>query len=94
MLHSRWYCHGCHREWVYAHHWHVSDGCPICRGDVTQETYDAAFPGADLPRSGVSTPPPLTERAALPTIEAQRSAVIAMQDETDEISDVLWSAYE
>lgn len=52
MMHTRWFCHTCRREWVFALSWQPEDGCPGCHGSqVEHVTYTAAFPGGDLPRS-------------------------------------------
>jgi len=55
---TRWLCGGCGREWVYAHNWNVDQGCPLCgHQGIRRETYDAAFPGADLPRGAAALTP-------------------------------------
>ncbi len=79
MTHQRWVCRDCEREWLYAHHWTPEQGCPACRSmQVEQVTYQAAFPGADVPRSGA------TEMSAVapvaPVVQKPPTALIADEE--------------
>ena len=50
MTHTRWTCDSCRREWVKALAFNGVD-CPMpgCGStQIRQETYHAAFPGADM----------------------------------------------
>jgi hypothetical protein len=52
MKQQRHYCETCKREWVYAHSWDESQGCPGCHSSaIGIVEYRADFPGGDIPRS-------------------------------------------
>ena len=68
---TRWYCEDCRREWVWAYHWEPSMGCPICRSQqVTQVTFSAVFPGADIHTKAADVPvgADLTESTPVPAM--------------------------
>lgn len=57
--------------------WTETDGCPKCgHQGIRQVTYDAAFPGADLPRPALApiapTPIVVPERRNATLLEARR----------------------
>jgi len=74
MTHTRWHCDNCDREWVYAHCWSPEDGCPGCHSlDIAQVTYQAEFPGGDLPRADA---PPITPPVIV--VEEERNWAIEL----------------
>ncbi len=51
MTHERWFCPACTREWVWAHAWDESQGCPTCHAaPVERVTYSSRMRGFDIPR--------------------------------------------
>ncbi len=46
---SRWLCHGCQREWVFAYAWEDGSDCPACHSpQIERVMYTPQFPGADI----------------------------------------------
>lgn len=51
MKQKRWFCSVCQREWLYAHAWDESHGCPVCHSPrIERLTYTPEVRGLDLPR--------------------------------------------
>lgn len=51
MKQRRWFCSVCQREWLYAHGWDESQGCPACHSPrIERLTYTPTIRGLDLPR--------------------------------------------
>lgn len=81
-MHRRWVCGTCHREWVFAVGWTERDGCPGCHSaQISQVEYTPAFPGSDVPRSGVSVAEPAAVVEPIPMplvlIESSEDALAA-----------------
>lgn len=47
MKHTRWFCHECKRQWLYAKDWGEGSNCPACGGQYVEKVEYDAFPGGD-----------------------------------------------
>jgi hypothetical protein len=71
---TRWFCHSCRREWVYAHQWDETAGvCPNCQGQrIERVTYTPVFPGADIGTKAEDVPRAAPELPSTPVIDPER----------------------
>ena len=81
---TRWYCHACCRQWVFATNWDEQT-CPTCHGTpIERVTYTPMFPGADIGTKAEDVPRDAPELP--PTPEIDRARVYIAENQTLELS--------
>lgn len=81
MTQTRWFCHSCAIEWIYAVDWAPEMGCPSCQSaQIERITYRPAWPGGDIPRGGSQTP-----SLPAPILAKVEPRALVLQQEDDEL---------
>jgi len=85
MIHKRWLCHACLREWAHARREvprSDESQCPICLStDIEQVQYEPPFLGGDIPRGGEMAPLAPAPSAGPPAFVQPNLTIAATDDD-------------